>query len=323
MRKIREVLRLKFEHGLSERKIASSCRISRRTVAEYIRRAKAAGVSWETAKDIDDVALERMLYPKVSGTNRDRPMPDWCYIHKELKRKGMTLSLLWQEYKERNPEGYQYSWFCKEYSKWVSKVDVVMRQNHRAGEKLFVDYAGQTVPIVNRSTGEIRDAQIFVAVMGASNYTYVEATWSQSLPDWIGSHVRAFSFFGGVPEVIVPDNLRSGVKEACFYDPDINPTYQEMATYYGSIVLPARVRKPRDKAKVETGVKLVEQWILARVRNYTFFSLDELNSKLQKLLEDLNSRPFQKMPGSRKSVFESLDAPALKPLPKRAYEFAE
>jgi len=323
MRKIREVLRLKFEHGLSERKIASSCRLSRRTVAEYIRRAKAAGVSWETAKDIDDVALERMLYPKVSGTNRDRPMPDWCYIHKELKRKGMTLSLLWQEYKERNPEGYQYSWFCKEYSKWVLKVDVVMRQNHRAGEKLFVDYAGQTVPIVNRSTGEIRDAQIFVAVMGASNYTYVEATWSQSLPDWIGSHVRAFSFFGGVPEVIVPDNLRSGVKEACFYDPDINPTYQEMATYYGSIVLPARVRKPRDKAKVETGVKLVEQWILSRVRNYTFFSLDELNSKLQRLLEDLNSRPFQKMPGSRKSVFESLDAPALKPLPKRAYEFAE
>jgi len=324
MRKIREVLRLKFGHSLSDRKIAKSCRISRRSVAEYIRRAKAAGISWAMAKDLDDTTLETMLFPGVADEKRkDRPVPDWSYVHSELKRKGMTLSLLWQEYKEANPDGYQYSWFCREYARWLSKTDVVMRQTHRAGEKVFVDYAGQTVPIVDGATGEVREAQIFVAVMGASSYTYVEATWSQSLPDWIGSHVRAFSFFGGVPEVIVPDNLRSGVKKACFYDPEINPTYQEMADHYGTVVLPARVRRPRDKAKVEAGVRVVEQWILARLRKHTFFSLDELNAKIRNQLEYLNNRPFQKMPGCRKSMFESLDAPALRPLPKVPYEFAQ
>lgn len=323
MRKVREILRLKFEYGLSDRKIATSCRVSRRSVAEYIRRAKAAGLSWPLAREMNDTAIERMLFPDGGKVKGERPVPDWSYVHKELRRKGVTLVLLWQEYKECNPDGYQYSWFCREYGKWASKVDVVMRQSHRAGEKLFVDYAGQTVPIVDRSTGEVRQAQIFVAVMGASSYCYAEATWSQSLSDWIGSHVRAFTFFGGVPEVLVPDNLKSGVSRACFYDPDINPTYQEMASHYGTTVIPARVRKAKDKAKVETGVLLVERWILARLRNRTFFSLDELNCEIKKLLEDLNNRPFQKMPGSRKSMFESLDAPALKPLPKIPYEFAQ
>ncbi len=324
MRKIREVLRLKFEHGLSDRKIAQSCRISRRSVAEYIRRAKAAGISWDRAKDMDDVTLEKLLCPGGSGAKQEgRPVPDWSYVHSELKRRGVTLSLLWQEYKEANPDGYQYSWFCREYGRWLSKADVVMRQSHRGGEKLFVDYAGQTVPVIDGNTGEVREAQIFVAVMGASNYTYVEATWSQSLVDWIGSHVRAFSFFGGVPEVIVPDNLRSGVTKANFYDPEINPTYEEMAGHYGTVVLPTRVRRPRDKAKVEAGVRIVEQWILARLRNHTFFSLDELNRKIKELLDYLNKRPFQKLPGSRKSMFESLDAPLLKSLPRVPYEFAE
>jgi len=323
MRKIREVLRLKFEQGLSDRKIAKSCRVSRRSVAEYVRRAEAAGLSWPIAKDIDDTTLEEKLFPGVREVKGERPVPDWSYVHKELRRKGVTLCLLWQEYKECNPDGYQYSWFCREYGKWVSKVDVVMRQEHRAGEKLFVDYAGQTVPVVEQSTGEVRQAQIFVAVLGASSYTYAEATWSQSLSDWIGSHVRAFSFFGGVPEVVIPDNLKSGVKKACFYDPDINPTYQHMAAHYGTIVLPARVRRPQDKAKVEAGVQLVERWILARLRNRTFFSLDELNREIKDLLNDLNNRPFQKMPGSRKSMFDSLDASALKPLPRTPYEFAQ
>lgn len=323
MRKIREILRLKFECGLSDRKIAKSCRVSRRSVAEYVRKARAAGLSWSLVMGMDDAAIERILFPDGGKVKAERPIPDWSYIHSELKRKGVTLTLLWQEYKASNPNGYQYSWFCREYGKWASKVDVVMRQDHRAGEKLFIDYAGQTVPIVDKVTGKVRQAQIFVAVMGASSYCYAEATWSQGLYDWIGSHVRAFTFFGGVPEVLVPDNLKSGVRKACFYDPDINPTYQDMASHYGTTVIPARVREPRDKAKVETGVQVVERWILARLRNCTFFSLDELNSAIRGLLEDLNNRPFQKMPGSRRGMFESLDAPALKPLPKVAYEFAQ
>ena len=323
MRKIREILRLKYECGQSDRKIAKSCKVSRSSVAEYIRRAKVAGLTWPLSEDIDDAALEKKLFSGCRKVSKGRPVSNWADVHRELKRKGVTLGLLWQEYKQRHPDGYQYSWFCKEYNKWRSKVDVVMRQHHRAGEKLFVDYAGQTVPVVDQSTGEERQAQIFVAVLGASNYTYAEATWSQSLSDWISSHVRAFTFLGGVPEVVVPDNLKSGVSKASYYDPDINPTYQEMAAHYGTIVLPARVRKPRDKAKAEAGVQLVERWILARLRNHKFFSLDELNHEIRKLLEELNNRPFQKMPGTRKSMFDSLDAPALKPLPQEPYEFVQ
>jgi len=198
-------------------------------------------------------------------------------IHKELKRKGVTLFLLWQEYKEKDQDGYQYSWFCDLYKKWSGKVDLVMRQEHRSGDKLFVDYAGQTIAIINRDTGEVKQAQIFVAVLGASNYTYAEATWTQNLLDWINSHVRAFNFFGGVTEVVVPDNLKSGVKKPCYYEPDINPTYHDLSTHYDTVILPARVRKPRDKAKAENGVLLVERWILACLRNHTFFSLAELN----------------------------------------------
>lgn len=231
--------------------------------------------------------------------------------------------LLWQEYKAAHPDGYQYSRFCELYRSWQGKLDLVMRQDHRAGEKLFVDYAGQTAEVTCPDTGEVREAQIFVAVLGASNYTYAEATWSQALPDWIGSHQRAFHFFGGVPEIVVPDNLKSGVTQAHRYEPDLNPTYQDLASHYGVAVLPARVRHPRDKAKVEAGVQLVERWILAALRGHTFFSLDELNEAISELLDRLNDRPFQKLEGSRRSLFETLERKALRPLPTNSYVYAE
>lgn len=323
MRKIKEVLRLKHEKNLGIKKIAKSCSIGNGTVSDYLQRAKAAGVSWPIDPELDDAALEQKLFPLSQDmANEDRSAPDWTDIHKELKRKGVTLFLLWQEYKEKTPGGYQYSWFCDLYRKWSGKVDLVMRQEHRAGDKLFVDYAGQTVPIIDRDTGEVKQAQVFVATLGASNYTYAEATWTQNLLDWINSHVRAFSFFGGVPEVVVPDNLKSGVRKACYYEPDINPTYHDLATHYETIIFPARARKPQDKAKVETSVLLVERWILASLRNHTFFSLVELNQAIHGLLKRLNERPFKKMPGCRTEMFECLDRPALKPLPAQPYQFA-
>ena len=324
MRKIREILRQKYECKRSNRDISISCNIGRSTVADYLIRAKVAGFDWPLPENISDAALEQLLYPSTVPRARKRPTPDFSEVHRELKtRKHVTLDLLWQEYKELYPDGYQYSWFCRNYRAWSGKLDVVLRQEHRAGEKLFVDYAGQTVPIVNSETGEIKQAQIFVGVLGASSYTYAEATASQQLSDWIGSHVRTFIYFGGVPEIIVPDNLKSGVIKACPYDPDINPTYNDMAGHYGTVILPARVRKPRDKAKAEAGVLLVERWILARLRKHTFFSLSELNREIRKLLEYLNSRPFKKLPGTRQSQFDELDAPALKPLPEKSYEFAQ
>jgi len=324
MRKIKEVLRLKWAQGLSNRQIAKACGIGRPTVGEYLRRAAEAGLAWPLPTDLDEATLERQLFrPPPSLPAQARGVPDWSLVHQELKRKGVTLFLLWQEYRETHPEGYQYSWFCDHYRAWQGKLDVVMRQDHRAGEKLFVDYAGQTMPVVDRDTGEIREAQIFVAVLGASNYSYAEATWTQGLPDWIGSHRRAFSFLGGVPELVVPDNLRAGVSKAHRYEPDTNPTYQDMATHYGVAVLPTRVRRPRDKAKVEAGVLVVERWILAALRQRTFFSLAELNAAIAGLLEKLNARPFKKLPGCRRAHFEALDKPALRPLPAVPYVYAE
>jgi transposase len=235
----------------------------------------------------------------------------------------VTLALLWEEYKSVYPDGYQYSQFCELYRRFSGKLKLWMRQEHRAGEKLFVDYAGDTVDVVNPKTGEVRAAQIFVAVLGASNYSYCEATWSQTLPDWIGSHERAFSFFGGVPELLIPDNLKSGVNNPCRYEPDLNPTYHDLAKHYGTAVIPARVRKPKDKAKVEGGVLVVQRWILARFRNRTFFSLDELNQAITELLEYLNNKPMQKLKRSRREQFERLDRPALKPLPLIPFPYAE
>lgn len=324
MRKTKEVFRLKFDCRLSNRNIAESCLIARSTVAEYLFRFQQAALSWPLPEEMDDARLEELLFPPSSlMPSAERPLPDWLYIHNELRRKGVTLNLLWQEHKVQHPAGYQYSQFCHWYRQWAKKIDPVMRQEHRAGEKLFVDYAGMTIPVYDRQAAKTREAQIFVAVLGASNYCFTEATWTQSLPDWIASHVRAFAYFGGVPRIVVPDNLKTGITKACFYEPDINPTYLDMANHYGTVVIPTRVRKPKDKAKVETGVQIVERWILARLRDRQFFGLHPLNQAITVLLAELNQKPFQKLPGCRKSLFEDLDRPALKPLPVCPYQYAE
>ncbi len=324
MRKVKEVLRLKLDVKLSNRKIAQSCSIAHSTVSEYIRRFRNSSLPWPLPKDIDDGRLEQLMFPQPQpGLPHIRQLPDWSYIHRESRRKGVTLMLLWQEYKEVHPNGYQYSQFCHLFRQWKQQLDPVMRQEHRAGEKMFVDYAGMTVPIYDLQTSQMRQAQIFVAVLGASNYCYAEATWSQALPDWIASHTRAFAFFGGVPQVVVPDNLKTGITKACFYEPDINPTYLDLANHYGTVVIPARVARPKDKAKVEAGVQIVEQWILARLRDRQFFSLQQLNRAVADLLGALNSKSFQKLPGSRKIMFETLERSALKLLPEHPYQYAE
>lgn len=323
MRKIREVLRLKYDLHRSNREIGLSCGIGSSTVGDYLQRAKNAGLRWPLPEEFGDAKLEQLLFPPPTPPHSSRLFPNFQDVHRELQsRKHVTLNLLWQEYKERHPDGYQYSWFCHSYRDWAARLDVVMRHEHRAGEKLFVDYAGQTIDVIDPGTGEIRNAQIFVAVMGASNYTYAEATLSQQLEDWIGSHVRAFNFFGGVPEAVVPDNLKSGVSKSCRYEPDINPTYHDLARHYQTVVLPARPRKPRDKAKAEAGVLLVERWILARLRKHTFFNLADLNREIQRLLQALNAKQFKRLPGTRHSRFCEIDQPALQPLPLAPYELA-
>ena len=324
MRKIFEILRLKHECGLNHRRIGLSVGVARSTVCDYLHRAAAAGLTWPLPESMTETEVDRLLFPPApAGASELRPQPDWSVVHQELRRKGMTLLLLWQEYKTAHPDGLRYSWFCQSYRLWAGKLNLVMRQEHRAGEKLFVDYAGQTVPVTERATGEIRQAQIFVAVLGASNYTYAEATFTQTLPDWIGAHVRAFEFLGGIPEVVVPDNLKSAVARSCRYDPDLNPTYREFARHYQIAIVPARVARPRDKAKVEAGVLLVERWILARLRHGCFFSLTQLNDAIRALLVELNNRAFKKLPGSRASQFAALDQPALRGLPTSAYQYAE
>jgi transposase len=324
MRKIREVLRLRWEQGLSHRQIVTSCHIAQGTVVEYLRRAKVAGLTWPLPETLADSDLELRLFPApVALPSEERPLPDWASVDRELRKKGVTLLLLWQEYHAEHPQAFRYSHFCDLYREWRGTVDPRMHQVHKAGEKLFVDYAGLTAAVVDRTTGEPRSAQIFVATLGASSYTYAEATWTQQLPDWISSHVRAFAFLGGVPGLLVPDNLKSGVRSACYYEPDINPTYQELARHYGTAVLPARVCKPRDKGKVENGVQQVERWVLAPLRNCTFFTLVDLNTALAAQLQQLNDRVGPGLPASRRELFESLDRPALRPLPAQSFERAE
>ncbi len=323
MRKTREILRLLWHLGFGVRKTARACQASHATVVEYRARAEEAGLGWEQVEEMDEARLEQELFP-ATASPPTRPLPEWSEIHLELKKPGVTLQLLWDEYKFEHPEdGYQYSRFCELFGQWRGRLDLSMRQQHKAGEKLFVDYCGQTVPITDPSTGEIHEAQIFVAVLGASNYTYAEATRSQKLPDWIGSHERTFKFLGGVTELVIPDNLKSGVDKPCRYEPDLNRTYQDLATHYSMAVIPARVRKPKDKAKVEVGVQIVERWILACLRHRKFFSLSELNTVIRELLERLNNKPFRKLPGSRRSQFEALDRPALKPLTTASFEYAD
>ena len=324
MRKIKEVLRLHFEKGLSAREIARSLDVGRGTIQNYLHRAQQVGLSWSLAPEIDEATLERQLFPSLHPVAQEkRQMPPMEYLHQELKKKGVTLQLLWHEYKEKCPEGYQYSQFCRLYHQWAEKIDPCLRQEYRAGEKLFVDYAGQTMEITAPETGEIRETQIFVATLGASNYTFAEATLSQDLPSWIQSHVHAFEFFQGVTEILVPDNLKDAVTRSCRYEPDLNASYRELAEHYGAVIIPARVAKPRDKAKVESGVLQVERWVLAPLRHRTFFSLADLNEAIQKQLTFLNNRPFEKLQATRKSLFETLEKPVLKPLPIHRYVFAE
>jgi transposase len=324
MRQVREVLRLKYVCGQSERRIAASLGISRHAVGEYLRRAAVAQLAWPVPAELDDNALEAKLFaaPVASGPMQ-RSLPDWAKIHAELRRPGVTLQLLWQEYRTEQPDGYGYSWFCDLYTAWRGRLSPTMRQTHPPGERLFVDYAGQTVEVIDPQTGEIRTAQIFVAALGASNYTYAEARWTQGLADWIGCHVNTFEHFGGVPRQIVCDNLKAGVTAACRYEPGINRSYQEMAAHYGTAILPARVRKPRDKAKVEVAVQVVQRWILARLRHQRFFTLADLNAAIHALLADLNARPMRHLNASRQALFEHTERAALQPLPTEAYTYAE
>ncbi|HCD9287893.1 TPA: IS21 family transposase [Legionella pneumophila] len=323
MRKIREVLRLRYESGLNNRDIAMSVAISASTVSTYLSRAKMFNVTWPLPASMSDDELYACLFPQESNPKKlNRPTPDLSWVHRELKRKGVTLLLLWYEYRSQYPEGYGYSRFCEMYRDFSCKLNPSMRITHHAGEKLFVDYSGLTVPWIDKETGVVYKAEIFVAVLGASNYTFVEAAESQSLRHWISAHIRAFEFFGGVPTCIVPDNLKSGVTQSHLYDPDTNITYQEMANYYNVAVTPARVRSPKDKAKVEVGVQGIQRWILAPLRDCTFFSISEINVAITPLLKAYNERPLQQLVGSRYSQFVEIDRPALKSLPIHRYQFA-
>jgi transposase len=330
MRRIREVLRLRHELKLSHRQISASTGMSKGSVHAYLRRAEEAELTWEAARGLDDAAIEARLFHDTVGRNEPpRRVPvDLPHVHAELRRTGVTLQLLWLEYREASasslPSGkpYSYSQFCDLYAGYRQRVDLTMRQVHRAGEKVFIDYSGKQPRIWDPATGEAIDVELFVAVLGASNLTYAEATRTQQLEDFCASTVRALEYFGGVPLIAVPDQLRSAISGPNRYDPDINPTYADLAQHYNIAIVPARPAKPRDKAKVETAVLVAQRWILARLRNRTFFSLDDLNAAIAELLEDLNTRPFRKLEGCRRSVFEAIDRPALQPLPARRWELA-
>jgi len=326
MRRVREALRLGFA-GISKHEIARRTGLAASTVRETIERFKATGLDWPLPDAVTDSELEAKLY-KNAGTkqgHRRHAEPDWACIHRELRRKHVTLSILWDEYIEQHPDGYRYSRFCELYRAWEGKLSVTMRQTHAGGDKLFVDYAGDTAPVViDRLTGEIREAWVFVAVLGASNFTYAEATWTQGLADWIGAHTRALAAIGGVPRLIVPDNAKTAVIKACLYEPAVNRTYTEMAAHYDTAILPTRPRKPRDKAKVEAAVLIMERWILGRLRNQRFYSLAALNEAIRALLVRLNDqRPIRRLGVTRRQLLEELDRPLLKPLPVEAYVFAE
>ena len=329
MRIIKEILRLKFESNLSNRNIARSLNISRGVVNNYLNKCTSNNINWPLPENIDSILLNLLDNNKETvtpSTSRSNYADINCeYLFKELKRKGVTLQLLWEEYCQANPlNHYSRSHFCYIYKHWCRKCNVVMRQQHKAGDKLFIDYAGDTVPIINKSTGEITKAEIFIAVLGASTFTYAEATLTQSLPDWVASHIRTFEFLGGVPYLLVPDNLRSGINKACRYEPQSNPTYAELARHYNTAILPARPAKPRDKAKVENAVLIVSRRILAKLRNRQFFSLYELNEEISKLLVLINNEPFQKNPEyCRKNLFEEIDKPVLRPLPLLKFEWVE
>jgi transposase len=324
MRKIRDVLRLTHALGMSRRLVGEATGIGKTAVGEYVRRAAVAGLGWPIPDEIDDAELERRLFPPPdAASSTSRIEPDWSYNHSELKRRGVTLALLWQEYRAEHAQGYAYSWFCERYSDWRNCISPTMRQTHLAGEKLFVDWAGDTMPVFDPTTGEEYCAHIFIAALGASNYTYAEARWTETLPDWIGAHVNAFAAIGGVSKVLVPDNLKAGITKPSRYEPGINRTYQDLADHYGCVVLPARVMKPRDKAKAEVAVQIVQRFVLARLRNRRFFSLAELNSAIRDCVTAINAKVMRRVGKSRNELLETIDRPALTALPTTPYSYAE
>lgn len=326
MRKTKEVLRLRFELGLGQREIARACSISQGAVHNYLKKAAAAGIHWPLPEGWDEKRIEETLFGHALPTERpgERALPDFPSLHEQFQRHPhLTLQLAWEEYRQANPEGYRYSRFCELYGRWRRKQDVVLRQEHQPGEKGFVDWAGATIPVHDPVSGEIWPASLFVMVLGASSYTYAEATRDQQLTAWLRAHMHAFEYFGGVPRLLVPDNPRTGVSRACRYDPDLNPTYQEMAMHYGVGVVPARPYRPRDKAKVEVGVQVVERWIIAALRHQKFFRLEEVNRAIRELLERLNQRPFRKREGSRASVFASIERSALRSLPSERFDMSQ
>ena len=323
MHKLRDILRLKYECGLSDRQVAGSCGVSRRTVGIYWRQAQAVGLDWAHGKDMNDTELDAALWGRERPVKRGpNAAPDFNYLYKELKRPHVTRQLLWQEYKEENPDGCRYSWFNEQYAQWRKKLTVSMKQEHRAGEKMFVDYCGG-LAVTDRETGEKIPTELFVSVWGASNYTYAEASFSQAKESWLMAHVRAFEYSGCVPRVVVPDNLKAGVTKASRYEPEINRTYLDLAQHYGMTIIPARPYKAKDKAKVEVGVQVAQRWILACLRNRTFYSLREMNDAIRGLLEKLNTRQMRKLHRSRKELFETLDKPAALALVAQRYEYAD
>ena len=324
MRQLRQMLRL-LHDGVSAREVGRQLGVARSTVQDNLERAKKAGLAWPLAPDLTDDVLEQRLFSKagyIPGVRR-RAEPDWATLAREMKRPGVNLQVLWEEYRDVHRDGYGYSRFCDLFREFERRLSPVMRQHNVAGDKLFVDYSGKKVGIVDPATGVVREAEIFVGVLGASNYTYAEATFTQSLPDWIGAHVRMFRFLDGVPRLLVPDNLKSGVVKASFYDPEINRSYGAMAAHYDVGVVPARPRKPRDKAAVEAGVRFTQTYVLGRLRHETFFSLAECNVAIGQVLERLNGRIMRRLGMSRRELFESIERPALRPLPEADWQFAE
>jgi transposase len=322
MRKVREVLRLRHTLRLSYRKISEATGIGKTQVAEYVRRAQAADLGWPPPDGLDDASLEQRLFP-VSGEGSARPAVDWAAIEQELKRRGVTLLLLWQEYLAEHPGGYSYTRFCELHKAWRGQLAATMRQTHLVGDKLFVDWAGQTIGVVDPLTGAVHQTRIFVAALGASNFTYAEARWTETLPDWIGAHVNALAAIGGVPKALVPDNLKAGITKPSRYEPGINRTYQDLADHYDCIVLPTRIVRPRDKAKVEVAVQIVERFVLAKLRNRTFFSLAELNAAIVECVAAINAKVMRRVGKSRAELLDELERPALKPLPATPYSYAE
>lgn len=323
MQKIREVLRLRLGEGLSLRQVSLATGVPFTTAGDYVRRAEAAGVTWPLPADLGDEQLQALVGPSKSQARVDRPMPDYKVVHREMMRKGVTLALLWTEYRESFPDGYGYTQFCDHYRQWKRHLNAVMRQDHKAGEKLFIDFPGDKIPIYDTKTMQVAfHAELFVAVLGASSYLHAEVIVSQELEHWLAAHVSALEHLEGAPAVFVPDNLKSGVTKSHRYEPDVNASYEDMAAHYGVAVIPARAYKPRDKSKVEAGVLLCERWIMAKLRNCRFTSIEEANLAVAGLVDWLNDRPFKKLEGTRRSLFETIDRPALRPLPAERYEFA-